>query len=58
VLSPSRRVPLGVAAVIGVVALADLFTNIPIVPEGLKPYFVPIILIVTGAYLIWEPRTH
>jgi hypothetical protein len=57
-LSPSRRVPLGVAAVIGVVALADLFTNIPIVPEGLKPYFVPIILIVTGAYLIWEPRTH
>jgi hypothetical protein len=57
-LAPSRKIPLGVAAVIGVVALADIFTTIPVVPEGLKPYFVPIILIVTGAYLILEPRTH
>jgi hypothetical protein len=58
VLSPSRKIPLGVAAVIGVVALADIFTAIPVIPDGLKPYFVPIILIVTGAYLILEPRTH
>jgi hypothetical protein len=57
-LSPSRRIPLAVAAIIGVVALADIFTTIPIVPDVLKPYFVPIILIVTGAYLILEPRTH
>jgi hypothetical protein len=58
VLSPSRRIPLGVAAVIGLVALADTFTAVPVVPDALKPYFVPVILIVTGAYLIWEPRTH
>jgi hypothetical protein len=58
VLSPSRRIPLGVAAVIGVVALADTFTTIPVVPDAVKPYFVPVILIVTGAYLIWEPKTH
>jgi hypothetical protein len=57
-LSPYRKVPLGVAAVIGVVALADLFTSIAVVPDAVKPYFVPVILIVTGAYLIWEPRTH
>ena len=57
-LSPSRRIPLVVAAVVGVVALADIFTTIPVVPDALKPYFVPIILIVTGAYLILEPRTH
>ena len=57
-LSPNRKIPLAVAAIIGVVALADIFTTIPIVPDGLKPYFVPIILIVTGAYLILEPRTH
>lgn len=57
-LSPSRRIPLVVAAVIGVVALADLFAKIELVPVGLQPYFVPIILIVTGAYLILEPRTH
>ena len=57
-LSPSRKIPLGVAGIIGLVALADIFTTIPVVPDGVKPYFVPIILIVTGAYLILEPRTH
>ncbi|HEY8808225.1 MAG TPA: hypothetical protein VIN70_11665 [Candidatus Limnocylindria bacterium] len=57
-LAPSRRIPLLVGAVIGVVALADIFTTIPVVPDALKPYFVPIILIITGAYLILEPRTH
>ncbi|MHB8631235.1 MAG: hypothetical protein ACYC9W_04835 [Candidatus Limnocylindria bacterium] len=57
-LAPSRRIPLGVAAVIGVVALADTFTTVPVLPDALKPYFVPIILIVTGAYLVLEPRTH
>jgi hypothetical protein len=57
-LSPSRKIPLAVAAVIGVVALAELFAKIQIIPEFAQPYFVPIILIVTGAYLILEPRTH
>lgn len=57
-LSPSRRIPLVVAAVIGVVALADLFAKIDVIPAALQPYFVPLILIVTGAYLILEPRTH
>ena len=56
VLSPSRKIPLAAAALIGVVALADIFTTF--VPEAPKQYFVPSILIVTGAYLIWEPRTH
>src|SRR5260370_27804371 len=57
-LSPSRKIPLAVAAVIGVVALAELFAKIQIIPEFAHPYFVPVILIVTGAYLILEPRTH
>lgn len=57
-LSPSRKIPLLVAAVIGVVALADLFAKIALIPAGFQPYFVPVILIVTGAYLILEPRTH
>ena len=57
-LSPSRKIPLAVAAVIAVVALADLFAKIELIPSGFQPYFVPIILIVTGAYLILEPRTH
>lgn len=57
-LSPSRKIPLAVAAVLGVVALAELFAKVELIPVGLQPYFVPIILIVTGAYLILEPRTH
>lgn len=57
-LSPSRKIPLLVAAVIGIVALADLFAKIQLIPAGFQPYFVPVILIVTGAYLILEPRTH
>lgn len=57
-LSPSRRIPLALAAVLGVVALADIFTTFQVVPDAFKPYFVPFILIVTGAYLILEPRTH
>ncbi len=56
-LSPSRRIPLLVAAVLGVVALADLFVKVEL-PAGLQPFFVPAILIVTGAYLLIEPRTH
>ncbi len=57
-LSPSRKIPLAVAAVIGVVALADLFAKVELIPAGLQPVFVPFILIVTGAYLIFERRTH
>jgi hypothetical protein len=57
-LEPSRRVPFVVGALIGLVAIADLFTTIPVVPQALQPYFIPVILIATGAYLIWEPRTH
>ncbi len=57
-LSPSRKIPLAVAAVIGVVALADLFAKVELIPAGMQPFFVPFILIVTGAYVILEPRTH
>ena len=56
-LSPSRRIPLAVAAVLGIVALADVFLKIEL-PAGLQPFFVPVILIVTGAYLLIEPRAH
>ncbi len=57
-LSPSRKIPLAVAAVIGVVALADLFAKVELIPAALQPYFVPLILIVTGSYLLLERRTH
>lgn len=56
VLVPSRRAPLVLAAIIAVVALADLFLQIDLVPLALQPYFVPLVLIVVGLYLLVEPR--
>jgi hypothetical protein len=55
-LAPDRRAPLVLAGVIAVVALADLFLQIDLVPLGLQPYFVPVVLIVVGLYLLVEPR--
>ena len=57
-LSPSRRVPIALAAVLGIAAVADIVMGASIVPDAFKPYFVPVVLLVTGAYLILEPRTH
>lgn len=58
VLAPARRLPLVPAALLGVVALAELFGRFHLVPAGAEPFFVPLILIVVGAYLLVEPRTH
>ena len=55
---PDRRMMLVPAAVLAAVALTDLFFNVDAVPVGLKPFFVPIVLIAVGVYLLVEPRTH
>jgi hypothetical protein len=51
-LAPSRRAPLVLAGIIAVVAVADLFLQIDLVPVALQPYFVPVILIIVGLYLL------
>jgi len=51
-LAPSRRAPLVLAAIIAVVAVADLFLQIDLVPLALQPYFVPVVLIIVGVYLL------
>ncbi|HUQ16394.1 MAG TPA: hypothetical protein VM070_01255 [Candidatus Saccharimonadales bacterium] len=58
VLAPARRLPLVPSALLAVVALAELFGRIHLVPVAAQPFFVPLILIVVGAYLLIEPRTH
>jgi hypothetical protein len=55
VLAPQRRLPLAPAAVLGAVALASVVLKIDLIPAELQPYFVPIILIVVGLYLLVEP---
>ena len=57
-LAPDRRLPLAIAAILAVVAIADLFLNVVLVPTDAQPYFVPVILIVVGIYLLVERRGH
>jgi hypothetical protein len=56
VIRPQRRWPLVPAAIIGLVALAEMFRIADIIPPGVQPLFVPVILIGVGAYLIMAPR--
>jgi sugar phosphate permease len=57
-LAPRRWLPLVVAAILAVVALAALFFRIDLIPAELQPYFVPLILIIVGIYLLVEPRAQ
>lgn len=56
VIRPNRRWPLVPAAILGVVTLAEIFRVATIIPPGLQPLFVPLILIAVGGYLILAPR--
>ena len=56
VIRPQRRWPLVPAAILGVVTLAEIFRLATIIPPGLQPLFVPLILIAVGGYLILAPR--
>src|SRR6266566_110922 len=53
-LAPIRRAPLLLAGVLAVVAIADVFLQIDLVPLALQPYFVPVVLIIVGLYLLVE----
>lgn len=56
VIRPQRRWPLVPAAILGAVTLAEIFRLATIIPPGLQPLFVPLILIAVGGYLILAPR--
>lgn len=57
VLAPDRRWPLVPATILGVVAGAQLLTGVSIVPAALQPYFVPLILVGVGGYLLVERQS-
>jgi hypothetical protein len=57
-LAPDRRVPLIPAAILTLVAVADVFLRIDLIPAALQPYFVPAILVAVGAYLLVERRAR
>lgn len=57
VIRPQRPWPLIPAAVIGIVAVAELFGAGTVIPSVIQPFFVPAALLAVGAYLIVGPRT-
>jgi len=57
VLAPDRRWPLVPATLLGVVAGTQLLTGASLVPLALQPYFVPLILVGVGGYLLVERQS-
>lgn len=55
-LAPVRRLLLAIATILAVVGIADLVLNVSLIPAAAQPYFVPLILIVVGLYLLVERR--
>ena len=55
-IRPQRQWPLIPAAVIGLVAVTELFGAGTIIPTAVQPFFVPVVLLTVGAYLIVGPR--
>lgn len=56
-LAPERRWPLIPAAVLGAVSAARLSTGWSPIPGPLEPFFVPIVLVGVGLYLLIEPQS-
>ncbi len=54
-IRPQHRWPLAPAALLAIVAVAEVFGS-TVVPPALQPFYVPVVLIAVGAYLIVGPR--
>jgi hypothetical protein len=57
VLAPDRRWPLIPATLLGVAASSQLLTGASLIPPVLQPYFVPLILVGVGGYLLVERQS-
>ena len=55
-IRPQRHWPLIPAGVMGLVAVAELFGAGTIIPNAVQPFFVPLVLLGVGGYLIVAPR--
>lgn len=55
-VAPHHRWPLVPAVLLGAVAAARFVTGTSLIPAALEPFFVPVVLIGVGAYLLAEPK--
>ncbi|HAF10930.1 MAG TPA: hypothetical protein DCK98_12740 [Chloroflexi bacterium] len=56
-VAPHHRWPLVPAVLLGAVAAGRFVTGASLIPAGLEPFLVPVVLIGVGAYLLAEPKT-
>lgn len=54
-LAPDHRWPLLPAIPLAVIAVAGVVGRVDLVPTGLQPFILPLVLMLVGAYLLVEP---
>lgn len=54
-LAPDRRWPLVAAAPLAVIAIAGALGRTDLVPTGLQAFILPLLLMLVGAYILFEP---
>lgn len=54
-LAPDRRWPLVPATPLALVAVAGLLGRVDLVPTGIQTFILPVVLMLVGAYVLFEP---
>ncbi len=54
-LAPDRRWPLVPAIPLAVIAVAGVVGRVALIPSGAQPFILPLVLMLVGGYLLFEP---
>jgi hypothetical protein len=54
-LAPDRRWPLIPAAPLALIAVAGFLGRVDLVPVAIQPFILPVVLMLVGAYVLFEP---
>jgi hypothetical protein len=57
-LAPDRRWPIVPAAPLALIAIAGVIGRIDLVPGFLQPFILPVVLMLVGGYLLFEPTNR
>lgn len=57
-LAPDRRWPIVPAAPLALIAVAGVIGRVDLVPAALQPFILPVVLMLVGGYLLFEPANR
>ncbi len=57
-LAPDRRWPLIPAAPLALIAIAGVIGRVDLLPTALQPFILPVVLMLVGGYLLFEPANR